>query len=393
MRPSLDRNRAPASRTFKTAPPKERSQHGGELPKPEREGSRSPVKTRPREQPSRLPPSVAIAEERGPASDHVDPESTADTRSSVAAPSRPDYVVSEGDPAVGKPSPVHFSTKSGSFVPTAIPTPDYSEDTPSSAADTRILEKLEKERRARHNLISTGVDTSTTTLTMSTTATAAAAEKLRNGLSFIDRAVQTSHWPAKERGTSALSHALEEASGSCSAWEIYDAYVPPGSTTTSSASASFTATAGEGSAALSTNNTSSIARKTPSSEHAYHYITRVMQRMLFQNLNPDIPADFKVSKYNFFWGLFNLPTFFPLLSLFFIFLSISKSDAFFYSVYCSFGKIQRMLYVQMKALYYLYGILRLPLPPRAEPSLLWLGTLNTLPCLQQATDHLTLVNH
>jgi hypothetical protein len=282
MRPSLDRNRASASKTFKTAP-KER---GVEHTTPEREGSRSPVKTRPpKEQPNPLPsPAVPPAEVEA---EDVAPQVKPDAVPPTLAPSKPAYVVSEGDPAFGKASTVHFSTTHRAFVSivaTTAEAADYSEDTPSSTPDAHTLEKLEKERKNRQNLASGPADASTTSAAVAT-------EKLRNSLSFIDRAVQTNHWPAKERGTSAQSQALQDASGSCSAWEIYDAYVTNTPATAPTASSSAT---GDGEAAAAP--LSNINRQPPSPEHARHYITRVMQRMIYQNLNPDIPADFKVRK-------------------------------------------------------------------------------------------------
>ncbi|KAL4540766.1 hypothetical protein Ndes2526B_g07598 [Nannochloris sp. 'desiccata'] len=253
--------------------------------KPEREGSRSPVKARPKEYPSPLPPSVLGAE---PETEEVAPQIKADAVFEIATPSKPSYVISEGDAAFGKSSTVHFSTKNGCFVSAPAPVPaeaaeDYSEDTPSSKPDAGILEKLEKERRNRQHQISAGFD-ATAAAPYNTTAT----EKLRNNLSFIDRAVQTSHWPAKERGTSAQSQALEDASGSCSAWEIYDAYLPPGTIPL----ATPRAPSATGSSAPLTIDDGST-RLSPSREDVYHCITRVMQRMLYQNINPDISADFK----------------------------------------------------------------------------------------------------
>jgi hypothetical protein len=283
MRPTLDRNRASASKTIKTLP-KERSQHYVEHSKPEREGSRSPVKSRPKEHP---PPVIAEETETEP----IALQSKADTVIEIEIPSKPSYVVSEGDDAFVKSSTVHFSTKNGCFVSaTAVPAEaeaDYSEDTPSSTPDARILEHLEKERRNIQNQIPAGT---------------AATEKLRNNLSCIDRAVQTSHWPAKERGTCAQSQKLEDASGSCSAWEIYDAYVPPETTALASTASSSAST--EGSSAPLSNSHACSSRLSPSQEHVYHYITRVMQRMLYQNQNPDIPADFKVNKPPFSFSIF-----------------------------------------------------------------------------------------
>jgi len=291
MRPTLDRNRASASKSFKTVP-KERSRYSVEHTKPEREGTRSPIKSRPKEHPL---PTPVIAEE--PETEEAAPEIKADTVFEIETPAKPSYVVSEGDTAFGKSSTVHFSTKNGCFVSAAAPVPaeaasaDYSEDTPSSTPDARILEKLEKERRNRKTQISAGVDAITAT------GNTAATEKLHNNLSCIDRAVQTSHWPAKERGTFAQSQTLEDASGSCSAWEIYDAYVPPGTLAPASIASSIaTADHLDGSSAPLSSNDVCSTGLSPSREHTYHNITRVMQRMLYQNQNPDIPADFKVNK-------------------------------------------------------------------------------------------------
>jgi hypothetical protein len=277
MRPSVDRTRT-ASRTFKTVPKERNVEHI----KPEREGSRSPVKTRPKEQPSPLPPPAPAVELE---TDNVAPQSNPEVPPPIQAPSKPDYVVSEGDPAFAKSMTVHFSTKSGGFVSTTPVATDYSEDTPSSTPDARILDKLEEQRKNRQNQLS-----------VDATATTSTTEKLRNGLSAIDRAVQTSHWPAKERGTSAQTQSLEDAAVSCSAWEIYDAYGPPSTTTAGTADA----------LAAPLSNSTSSSRPERSREHVYHHVTRVIQRMLYQNLNPEIPADFKVRIFIFSYSLADL---------------------------------------------------------------------------------------
>ena len=50
------------------------------------------------------------------------------------------------------------------------------------------------------------------------------AKRLRNQFNFSERGAQTIWYPLKQRGTCTDLPEIEEASGSCSQWEIYDAY-------------------------------------------------------------------------------------------------------------------------------------------------------------------------
>ena len=53
----------------------------------------------------------------------------------------------------------------------------------------------------------------------------AAAARLRNQFNFVDRAAQTGHCAARERGSMTEPPPTASASGSCSRWEIFQAYV------------------------------------------------------------------------------------------------------------------------------------------------------------------------
>lgn len=50
------------------------------------------------------------------------------------------------------------------------------------------------------------------------------ANRLRNQFNFSERGAQTTWYPLKQRGTSTDLPKIEEASSSCSQWEIYEAY-------------------------------------------------------------------------------------------------------------------------------------------------------------------------
>ena len=50
-------------------------------------------------------------------------------------------------------------------------------------------------------------------------------KRLRNQFNFSERGVQTAYFPPKERGTGTDLPENDESSGSCSQWEIYDAYI------------------------------------------------------------------------------------------------------------------------------------------------------------------------
>ena len=51
------------------------------------------------------------------------------------------------------------------------------------------------------------------------------AERLRNQFNFSERGAQTTYFQLRERETSTDTPETVEASGTCSHWEIYDAYV------------------------------------------------------------------------------------------------------------------------------------------------------------------------
>lgn len=50
-------------------------------------------------------------------------------------------------------------------------------------------------------------------------------KRLRNQFNFSERGIQTSFFPPRERGTSTEIPETVEASGACSQWEVFDAYV------------------------------------------------------------------------------------------------------------------------------------------------------------------------
>lgn len=50
-------------------------------------------------------------------------------------------------------------------------------------------------------------------------------KRLRNQFNFSERGIQTTFYPPRERGTNTEVPEIAEASGTCSQWEIYDAYV------------------------------------------------------------------------------------------------------------------------------------------------------------------------
>lgn len=185
-------------------------------------------------------------------------------------PSKPTYVLPE-DPGVAQRSAVHFSAAAGSYVSVAAPLA-CPEDTPSSStSETRVSGR----NRTAEESAATEREQSLP-----------GGRKLRNKLSFTDRAAQTQHWPSKDRETSPQQSQVEDATGSCSAWEIRDAYV--------------TAATGPGSGTAATPASTALSTRTEErrqhSAQRAHYVTVVAQRMLFQNLNPEIATDFKVRK-------------------------------------------------------------------------------------------------
>lgn len=91
--------------------------------------------------------------------------------------------------------------------------------------------------------------------------------KQNNGLSYIHRSMQTNHWPMKERNIGTESKQLKNATTSCSTWEIYDAY--------------------------QSNSQGSSADKESSRVNCMLHSLKVIERMLFQNINKDILVDFK----------------------------------------------------------------------------------------------------
>ena len=192
----------------------------------------------------------------------------------AVVPEKPAYILSV-DAAAAQESAVHFSVKTGSFVP--VVGCGFSEEEPPSTTPDPHLEK------------SSARDTKS--------AAQGEEKKLRNGLSFINRGVQTNHWPSKDRETSSQLRSCADASGSCSAWEIYDAHL-----------------AAEGAPAPG-----AIAdEKKKSPEHnEHHHVTTVMQRIIHQNLNPELAADFKVRKYVLF-----LSVMLPTHLLFFVFVAV-----------------------------------------------------------------------
>ena len=49
-------------------------------------------------------------------------------------------------------------------------------------------------------------------------------KRLRNQFNFSERGIQTTFYPPRERGTNTELPEMAEASGTCSQWDIYDAY-------------------------------------------------------------------------------------------------------------------------------------------------------------------------
>lgn len=50
-------------------------------------------------------------------------------------------------------------------------------------------------------------------------------KRLRNQFNFSERGAQTNYFPPKERGANTDPPETAQSSGSCSRWEIYDAYI------------------------------------------------------------------------------------------------------------------------------------------------------------------------
>ena len=262
MKPSTDKSRSSAS-SAKTA-----------------------IKTTTELRKSRIEPSTRI--DRGtktaPRPDAKDPQSAqlpeprregeqTDTPVLPAQLIKPAYVLPE-DPGAVQRSVVHFSAAAGTYISLAAPLA-CPKETASSSSEPRIPGR-NRPGAAEENTGSLGEGDQSLPV----------GRKLRNKLSFIDRAAQTQHWPSKERDALTQQLHVEHAAGSCSSWEIRDAYVAA-------------AAAGAGSSATSDSTSGQRAlqssKQIDSPSRRAHYITSVVQRMLFQNLHPDIATDFKVS--------------------------------------------------------------------------------------------------
>jgi hypothetical protein len=164
-------------------------------------------------------------------------------------PAKPAYVVAV-EPAALERSAAHYSHRAAAYVPLSDLKGEGEEDDA-----TQIARRAAKAAETREERVGGGSGTEPL--------------RLRNGLTFVDRGSQTGHWPAKERGTVPEQSAVEDAGGSCSAWEIHDAYAQQGCEGGSEAAPP---------------------------ERTYNHVIRAVQRMLFQNLNPDLAADLKVRK-------------------------------------------------------------------------------------------------
>lgn len=209
----------------------------------------------------------------------ISPESVPQPDTSNKAVETHSYVLSI-DPSARQPL-VHYSSQSHAFVP--VPQEDnilgqcdaskdtetrtIASDTIDSNKEEEYAKEEEKEVPSLPSVVMVPGD--------DRPSRPEGAQKFtnKNGLFHIDRGLQTSHWPFKERAVSTEDRHTTTSSNSCSPWEIYDAYMMP----------ERRISPGErGRAQVQSTN--------------LRHTMRIFERAMFQNLNQDIISDFKVRK-------------------------------------------------------------------------------------------------